>query len=724
MSFFRLAALGVSALAFAMAPALAYAQALAAPSAGNVTYDQAFFAGLNLNTAEDMLRRIPGVQAILDGSSPLASTGPQGGGNLGGAQERGFGSAGTQILLNGRRFPGKSNEITATLRRIPAASVARVELLSDAAAAGITTRSQGLMVNLVLREGASLGGGGSYEANLRTNDHGFYDVDGLIAYNRAFGGLTLSGGLERQVWSNPGRWTYRERDEAYYYPNGALQEVRPQVWERDYDRYIFTGAANYEFEGGQTLSFNGQYDTRIATENDTTPLVRYSTAGAETLRALEYHERQTDSFDVTELSGEYAGQIGPGEFTGLAIVRRQANPTLDFRNRTEPTRFVEVSRSVSSVDTGEDILRGTYALPLGGGTALDFGGEGARNTLKQQLDVFFDFDNDGRLEPAFVPISAPEVEERRGEVFATLKLQPQSSVSIEAGATYEYSELTTNYPGNPGRELGFAKPRLDMRWRPSARDQWRVLVDRTVSQLDFANFVPRYNATDDRVESGNPELVPEKTWVYEFGYERRLPNDGGRIDARVFYNDISDAIDKVPLRDDRGVRVSASGNIPNAQLFGIEARLSLRLGFVGLSGGQLNLRGLRQWSEIQDPFSGKKRRLNNDRSYAYDISFRHDVARWRSAYGFSVRSTGRENITSDLLVTDYFRMEPALEAFFERTLTPRMTLRFEGMNLGRGPESRERFLYAVNAIDGRLRRVDTYSEHRDIRFSIRLRGNI
>src|SRR6185503_4801479 len=69
-----------------------------------VVYDQAFFAGYSVNNAEDMLRRIPGVPAILDGGTDQ--------------QERGFGSGGARVLINGRRFPGKANEITANLRRI------------------------------------------------------------------------------------------------------------------------------------------------------------------------------------------------------------------------------------------------------------------------------------------------------------------------------------------------------------------------------------------------------------------------------------------------------------------------------------------------------------------------------------------------------------------------------------------------------------------------------
>jgi hypothetical protein len=657
-----------------------------------------------------MLRRIPGAQAILDTNSQRA-------------QARGFGAGGAQVLLNGRRFPGKSNDIVATLRRIPASNVARIEMISGASSE-ITVQSQGTLVNVVLREGASIGGSGAYELNYRFNDEGWSNVDGLLNYSRTFGALTVGGGVERNLWTpdsiDAARWTTRRRQEVYFYPSGVTQELRPQFWDRRHDKWIYTGNLSYEFSGGQSATLNGMYQTRRVDQIDTTPLVRFGPAGAETLRATEVHEQITDTVKQLELSGEYTARFGPGDFTALMIVQRNSEPTLDFRNREEPLRFVEVSRRDSRVKTGEDIVRLSYVFPVGAGKSLEIGGEGARNRLEQHLDVFLDRNGDGRLEPAFVPIADPEVKELRGEAYATLKWQATTALSLDSALNYERSKLTTNYPLYPGRKLGFLKPRLDARYRLDARTQLRFLAERRVSQLDFANFVPSYNAIDDRVEAGNPQLQPEKTWAFELGYERRLANDGGRIELRGFYNDITDAIDWVPITDARGVLVSAQGNIPSATLYGAEARVSLRLGFIGLQGAQVNLRGLRQWSSVEDPFTGEERRLQSDRGYTYDVGYRHDVR--RLSYGFNYRSAGRSSIISNLLVREYYSMDPLLEAFVERGLWRTMILRLELQNLTHSPERRWRQNFLVNAIDGRLRRIDFYEERRDIRGAVRLRG--
>ena len=712
----RTAALGAGLAALACAePAFAQPaasdQPVAAAPSGTAVYDQGFFTRFAPNNAEDILRRIPGVSTILDTSAR-----PR--------QERGFGSAGSQILLDGRRFPGKANEITATLRRIPATNVERVELITGATGE-INVQSQGVVVNIILRPGASVGGSGSWELGVRFSESGWFDGDGLLSYAGAIGGLSYGLGVERQVVSGenlPGfRFSRRTRDEAYYYPDGTLQELRPQIWYRRIAKWIATPRLGYDFASGDRIALNGYFETRRTDEHDFTPLIRYARSGAETLRAGETHERSGPPPWIYEVSGEYAAGVAGGDFLGLFIHRRESLDTTDARERAEPTRTVEVARSDQLVERGEDIVRASFTRPIGGPT-LEVGAEAARNTYKQDLDVFFDFNGDGRLEPATTPIANPEVEELRGELFSTVKWQPFAALSIDAGLNYEYSRLTTNYPLQPTKTLGFLKPRLDIRYKVTPRDQVRVLIERTVSQLNFSNFVPRYNVTDDRVEAGNPNLEPEKVQTFELGYEHRLADDGGRLELRGFYDDITDAIDPVPLRDGRGVLVSAQGNIPSATRYGLEAKASVRLGFIGLRDAQVSLRGLRQWSSIEDPFTGRDRRIGDDRSYAYDVGFRHDLTPWRMSYGFNYRDGGRATINSDLLVTEYYTIDPLLDAFVEHGVSRTLTVRLELQNLTHSPERRWRTLYAINAIDGGVRRVDFFEERRDIRGALKVRG--
>lgn len=685
----------------------------AAPQDGRTIYAQDFFSRFEPNTAEDILKVIPGVATILEDSS-------------GNRQERGFGSAGARVLLNGRRFPGKANDLGANLARIPASAVQRIELISGAAG-DISVQSDGLLVNVVLREGAGLKGSGSWEANLRFNDEGRTEFDGLINYSSSLNGVGYSLGLERNVWSPPnlggGRWSNRFRDETYFYPNGGIQELRPQYWERDHDKWILTGGLNYDFVRGDRVQLNLFYQTLQIGIADQTDFTRFDQSGTVTLEATDNHVREIDLRETLELGGEYDAPLAGGSVHALAIFRREKSPSLDFRNRTTAGAVAEISRSLSQVDEGEDILRASWLRPLGDAHSIEFGAEGARNTLDQNLRVFFDTDADMLVEEVNIPTADASVEETRAELFVTHRYTPANGFSLDSSLTYETSAISNNYPFSPDRDLSFWKPRVDARYRIDPENQVRLLIERSVSQLDFENFVPSFDFIDDEIDAGNPGIEPEKTWTYELGYERRLPNDGGLIEARVYHQQITDAIDKVPLIDGAGAFFSAEGNLPEATITGAEIESSLRLTPIALPDAVLSLRYRWQESETTDPFTGEKRRLQDDFGDNYEISYRHDLTAAGFSYGFTYNRPGRALIRSDLFVRQYFKIDPTLTAFMEKRLSGGMTLRIDAQNLTGSPERQLRMFYADNAFSPDLRRYDQWKEERDLRIRIGLRGS-
>lgn len=701
-----------------------------APASNRVTYGQEYFATYNVSTAEDMLRLLPGVTPILDATVTV--------------QQRGFGSAGARVLINGRRFPGKANEISTNLRRIPSSSVARVELISGTAE-GISVQSDGILVNVVLREGEALEGSGAWETNLRANDQGWSDVDGLFSYNGIHDALSYSLGIERNMWSPPGagaRYTERFRDEVYYFPDGNVLELRPQEWIRDHEKWIYTGSLTYDFARGDRAQVNALYQTLEIHELDRTPFTRFNADGQVIQTGLELHDRINDTRRLLEISGDYESRLGTGDLRALFIHRRDEIPTTDVRSRNVGSASTVVGSSEFAVETGEDIARVTYGLPLWEGHSLESGGEIARNSLKQDLTV------------GAVVSPTSEVEELRAEAFLTHRWTSSAAFSVESTLTYEASQLTTNFPFIPERTLTFIRPRIDARYRPTETEQYRLLLDRAISQLDFNNFVPRFDTTDalnPRLIAGNPGIEPEKTWTIEAGYERRLPGDTGLIELRAFYKDITDTIDRIPLcrqADDSPAPglacvptnlnrlYSAEGNIPSAELFGAEIKASIRLTMLSLPDALLSVSFLRQESKVDDPFADlaarvdptratEERRLRNERGYNLTASFRHDLRDWGASYGFTYQRYGWDTIISDLPAREYYWMGPTLDAFVEKRLTNTLTLRLELQNL-LDSEEKTRLLYAQNAVAngvlGPLSRFERYDEDRDMRIALRLRG--
>ena len=108
-----------------------------------IIYDQAYFKQFNITNAADAIKRIPGVENLSSGNS-LENYEP--GSNN---KKRGFGSSGTQILINGERQSSKSNNIIKTLERINAQSLIRIEVIRGSEA-GLDVRSDGIIVNIMV----------------------------------------------------------------------------------------------------------------------------------------------------------------------------------------------------------------------------------------------------------------------------------------------------------------------------------------------------------------------------------------------------------------------------------------------------------------------------------------------------------------------------------------------------------------------------------------------
>jgi hypothetical protein len=693
------------------------AEAALAPTAATTqVYDQAFFRDANLNNAEDMLRRLPGVAAVLDASANSNN-------------QRGLGAGTEQILIDGKRMASKSTSAAATLRRIPASSVERVELIRGTSD---EVQSEGLVVNVVLKEGVALGGVGNFEAVYRFSDMGHSEVDGLVSYANSWGPVAYVLGYERSAWSPLGLvptqgqndWSNRFRDERYFYPSGVLSELRPQKWRRVHQKDTFTANASYAFgPGDEALRLNFLYQPNPVKQVDVTALTRFDTAGVETTRATEYHYNKT-RLDTVELGGELEKVVGPGTLNVIALHSRKQTDFLDFRTRTEATGAVaELGRSLNDQQTGEDVVQATYALPLVANQTLTLGVEGARNFLNQEIEVFFDLNRDGRLEAIDIPTAEARVQEKRAELSVVHNWRLGSKWTLDSALFYEISRITTNYPAIPIRTLKYFKPRLDLRYNPTEVDRLRFKAERTISQLDFGIFVPSYNVVDTRIDLGNPLVRPLKTWLVELGYERRLAGDNGTLGGRIFYREFDGGINFIPFGfNSAGLPVSARGNTRTSIIWSGEVNAAVRLAFVGLPEAQFNARVLRAHSRVTDVFTGRRRQGAGPVGLEVALGYRHDLSRWKSSYGFNYLDTGGDQLVSDIRNYDFFSRGQRINAFVERALWGSYSIRFDAYSFIVADEKRQRLIYAVSQADGRLVRTERFHELRDRRFALRLRG--
>jgi len=119
----------------------AYPAPSSAPAAADAvtSYPQSFFDSVKPNTALDMINALPGFTLDTGGGV------------------RGFGGAAGNVLIDGERPATKNDALDQFLQRIPATSVARIDLIRGGAP-GIDMQGKTVIANVVRKSGGAFHG--------------------------------------------------------------------------------------------------------------------------------------------------------------------------------------------------------------------------------------------------------------------------------------------------------------------------------------------------------------------------------------------------------------------------------------------------------------------------------------------------------------------------------------------------------------------------------------
>jgi len=666
-----------------------------------VTYDASYFAPYQVVTAADMLRWVPGGSALLPRR-------PGGGGD---DDKRGFGSGGDQILINGKRLSGKSNDIGSAMQRIQADVVSHIELIRGTAV-GLDVRSEGTLINIVLSEGIAAGSG-AWQLHSAFYGRSKPDFDGLFSYSSAAGKLDYLVSAELGPYN---RGNDVERFEEFFAAEtGALTERREIVLPMLRKELVLNASGSWAFDNGAVLNVN----TRLAdTGNEEDETTRVTTVGEPDTALFRNILDQTGT--EWEIGGDAEQPMGAGSLKTRAIFQR--------RNGNEARRI-----TLSSTDAGnvpaeslfttrdvatESILRSSYSWQPAGGHNLELGLEAARNTLDKDIRLF-EVAPDGELTPVTLFNSDSDVTEDRYELFSTHFWPMHPSIVLESALNIEYSEIgQQGVDVDNARTFTYVKPRIDLRWDLTGVTQLRGSLERTVSQLDFGDFVANFDNDNDQVDTGNPELEPEKAWQLTIAWERRLADDNGVLQASVFYNDVDDHIDNVRVSD----TASAAGNIGDAEYFGVEFSGSWRLSSIGLDGAVLDASYTLQDSSTTDPFTGSERKMSGIREREYTLNFRHDLADWRFNYSIEIDWNGKRYANDINFRETLTAGRPSTHVVMQYRLTDRVLLWFDTRIVFDSHDRRTRERYTGNIADGNLLRHEVRDHHYRREHIIGLRG--
>lgn len=673
-----------------------------------VVYDAAYFSEYQPVSVDDMVSRIPGVGLAL---------------GRGGRDRRGLGAGENEILINGQRQTGKSNEGRSQLSRIAADQVDYIEIIRGTSGE-MDIRGSGQVVNIVLLDSRSRSSV-TAELNADYKQDDTYHPGAKMSWAGQAGAFNYLFSAEAEPRYENRRGAESSRDAA-----GRLLETRREESVRDQTEYEASFNLGWRLENG-AAQFNGLYGEDAPPEDKRRAIADFSGGTAATRWERERIDRGRSNW---ELGGDYEHSFdGGGTYRLLFIVNDREFQSVRERFEAENRDGTE-EKNLHLRSAGRDrerIARTSYSWDVAGDHGLELGVERAQTIRDGDIRLGLAGDGapsplTGGLVPSDIDNALSTVEEIRYENFVVHNWRLDDRMSLESSLVYELSTISQTGDVVNERDFRFLRPKLDYRFDITPSLQLRATALRDVSQLSFSDFSSSSDGGDDDrdIQAGNPDIAQERSWNYGLNLEYRLPGNAGVLNAELYYHDISDVIDRIDVTSDPLDPASARGNIGDAVRYGIDANISARLGFVGLPSALLTVGFGAQDSEVTDPFTRVQRRLRRSERWNGRLNFRHDVTRWNLSYGFGYWNSddqggGRAQI--DIADIERERRGYGLGLFAEKKAFDGVTFRFDARDVHDPERCRERVRFAGLTAEGVVDEVENLCWRNGPNYSLKVR---
>lgn len=564
---------------------------------GRQIYEVAQFVRFAPQTALDMVNQIPGFQI-----SQLST-------------DRGLGEASQNVLINGQRITGKSNDAQTALSRIAASSVLRLEI-ADAASLDVTGLN-GQVVNVVTKPD-TLQGNFAWRPQWRRRVDDFW-INGEINLSGKLGAGDFTLGLSNANGFRGGGWGF----ENVYNEDGSLRFFRDSRGRFQGDRPKL--AATYALKSRSGNIFNANGALEFNEFRGDRRFLRQEVGEADVNEVVLSRE---DEWNF-ELGADYEFGLGGGRLKLVGFHRFEHSPFRDIF-RAEPTNGdpIFAQRFDQTIDEGESVARAEYRWK-GGKADWQVSAEGAFNYLDSKSAYF---PNSGPVETG-----AARVEEKRAQAILSYGRPLAKNLTLQATLGGEFSELGVTGPNGNARKYIRPKGSVSLAWKASPVLDISAKFQRKVLQLNFGDFISSVNVRNNNANAGNAFLVPPQSWLLNLEANRSL-GKAGSIKAKLDLEAISDIVDQIPVdlpnQPPGNLNGEAPGNLPGlAKRLRAEISGSFLLDALGIPGAKLDALFAYQTASLRDPLTGEMRPLSNRGHTGWNLDFRHDIPGSDWAYG-------------------------------------------------------------------------------------------
>jgi hypothetical protein len=623
----------------------------APPAQGSRTtvYDAGFFAQYAPRTAYDIVQRIPGF--TLDLGNSTAATG---------VDVRGFAGTAGNVVINGARPSTKSETLDVMLARIPASRVIRVEVgPGDLYGADYTSKTQ--VANLILKEG----GGAAGNVTVSANRHWF----GAIIPN-ASGSIVISHGPSTfNLSADTGRTDYYEEgfDTVKDAATGELLEYRRKFNSiHPHDPYV-SGSWSLENADDKSIHVNARFAPSTFFLRQKNHVIPTGDDERDDSLVENYKTR------VFEVGGDITRPLAGGAIKLLALANRTHKTVLDrylLRNEGH-SEVLGGFEDDSTSQRNETIGRLSWSRQDLLGMRVEAGGEFALNTLDYAFNLF-DLKAGGEKVKRQLPIENATVKEKRGEVWINAGKPLTRTLRVDAGINYEFSHLTVAGDATADRKLSFLKPSITLDWNAPGNWHTQFILRRTVAQLDFYDFVSSAELSVGRVNGGNANLQPQRSWEGRIFVEHPIFRDG-KVRLELGYDLVSLLQDRILVFDDEGNAFDAPGNLGTGRRQYADLTIDTPLDRLW-KGLRVKLHGQLQRTRVEDPISHGQRDWSGFYPrWQWDVDIRRDAGRF--AYGVQVSDRARTTFfRTDEFDINYNQGIPYTTAFVEYRPSAQQTL--------------------------------------------------
>lgn len=563
------------------------------------TYDKSYFSAFGLQTALEMVERIPGftIQSA--------------------DEERGLSQGGTNVLINGQAITGKGDSAIEQIAQISAKTVAHIEII-DATSLDIPGYT-GLVANIITQK-TSATGSWLWEPEWYPRAATAW-ANGNVSLSGSHGDVDFSGAFN-SVMVRAGFFGPETLTEA----DGTLYETRDETFLIYGEQPTLSGALSWNPAEDRTLNAKASITKLNINRPQTSRTKAITDRGFDSFNlARQYQDQTRTRLDVDYRFPALGGSlklIAFGSQIKTGVGSRVTIENLDAQ-RLSDQRFTEQSIAREAVARFEQNWLGANS------TSWQLAGEAVFNDLDLETEFRAVDPSDNQI-VLFGSDSNTLIREHRGEMTLAHRRNLTEQMDIQLSIGGEFSKIEQG-----SIERNFFRPKgfVSMSYKPAERWTLTGKFARDVGQINFRNFAANVSLVDQVSTADNPELVPQQSWNFFSRAEHRFKN-GHVASLEAGHDLIDDLVDRIPF----GMDGDAIGNIDKATQTRFAAALSLQGAPIGLKGAQLDLRGTWQWSSLIDPIEGFERDIRALRTKDLRLDYRHDIPETDWSYGLTLQT--------------------------------------------------------------------------------------